>query len=272
MHTTGHFNKDFINKDFIRSVIQGVEWYGAGVESDFAAHLNFSVDSRTLKEGEIFVAIKGSKHDGHDFIKDAIAKGASGLIIAKDSIGRLDELEPTIRKKLLIAAVNDTYQDVLSLARAWRARFDYPVIGITGSVGKTTTKELLVQILHAAGKSVISTYKNQNTELGCALNILRLAGEHEVALVEMGVSRRGEMARMADVVRPTTAIITTIGHSHMEGLGSVNDIASVKRDIFTYFIEHGLGILTGDQAFLASFSYPHPIVKFGCKMTNQVQA
>jgi len=267
MHTTGHFNKAFM-----KSVIDDVEWYGAGIKSDFLSPVNFSIDSRTLNAGEIFVAVKGTKNDGHDFIKEAVEKGASGLIIAKDSVSRLDELSAGVRQKLIIAVVPDTKIAMLSLARVWRAKFDYPVIGITGSVGKTMTKELLSQILSRAGKSVISTYKHQNTELGCALNVLRLTNEHDVALVEMGVRRRGEMARMADIVRPTSAIITTIGHSHMEGLGSVSDIASEKRDIFKHFKEDGIGIINGDQALLASISYPHPIVKFGCKMTNQVQA
>lgn len=96
--------------------------------------------------------------------------------------------------------------------------------------------------------------------------------EHEVAVFELGVSRRGEMARMAELVRPTMAIVTAIGHSHMEGLGSLNDIANEKRDIFKYFKEDNIGIINGDQSILSNISYSYPIVRFGCKTMNQVQA
>ena len=102
--------------------------------------------------------------------------------------------------------------------------------------------------------------------------MLQMKPEHQVAIFEMGVSKRGEMARMAALVKPTTAIITAIGHSHMEGLGSLTDIAAEKREIFKYFKESNIGIINGDMPILANISYNHPIVKFGCKTTNQVQA
>jgi UDP-N-acetylmuramoyl-tripeptide--D-alanyl-D-alanine ligase len=234
--------------------------------------LELSIDSRQLNNREVFVALKGNRADGHSFIKDAIAQGASGLIISIEKKALLNNLDPKIVKALWIALVPDPQDSLLKLAAAWREQFTYPVIGITGSIGKTSTKEMLAHILKLNGSSFIASHGNQNTAIGTSLNILRMRPEHQVAVFEMGVSKRGEMARMAALVKPTTAIITAIGHSHMEGLGSLVDIANEKRDIFKYFKENNIGIINGDQPILANISYKHPIVKFGCKTTNQVQA
>ena len=108
--------------------------------------------------------------------------------------------------------------------------------------------------------------------MGIALNILKLRPEHEVGLFEIGINKRGEMAQKAAMVNPTSAVITFIGHSHMEGLGSINDIAAEKRDIFKCFKEDSIGIINGDYPLLAGVSYPHPVLKFGTKTTNQIQA
>ena len=106
---------------------------------------------------------------------------------------------------------------------------------VTGSIGKTSTKEMLAHIVDVHGMNFLASEGNQNTALGISVNILKLRPEHQVAIFEMGISKRGEMARMADIVRPTSAVITSIGHSHMEGLGSLADIANEKRDIFKFF-------------------------------------
>ena len=184
----------------------------------------------------------------------------------------LQGIDANALKKLCIILVPDPHQALLKLAAAWREQFTYPVIGITGSIGKTSTKEMLANILKLNGNTFIASHGNQNTAIGISLNILRMRPEHQMAIFEMGVSRRGEMGKMASIVRPTTAIITAIGHSHMEGLGSLVDIANEKREIFKYFKENNIGIINGDQPILANISYNHPIVKFGCKTTNQVQA
>ena len=186
--------------------------------------------------------------------------------------GPLDTVDPVLLRSKLIITVPDTLHALFRLACAWRAQFSYPVIGITGSVGKTSTKELLAHILTQHGKKVILSYGNQNTKIGLSLNILRMRSSHDIAVFEMGIAKRGEMAELAQLVRPTTAIITCIGHQHMDGLGSLNDIALEKRDIFKYFTEDSIGIINGDQSILSHVSYSHPVVKFGSKTTNQVQA
>lgn len=256
------------DQQFFKTVVPEATFMGVPIPEDFKV----GIDSRQISPGELFIALKGSKDDGHNFIKDAVTNGAAGLIIKQDRQDILRGLSQDKLKTLCVILVQDPQEALLKLASAWREQFSYPVIGITGSIGKTSTKEMLANIIRLNGNKFIASYGNQNTAIGIALNILRMRSEHEMAIFEMGVSRRGEMARMAAIVKPTTAIITAIGHSHMEGLGSLADIANEKRDIFKYFKESNIGIIHGDQPILANISYKHPIVKFGCKTTNQVQA
>lgn len=256
------------NRQYISSVVPEARFIGTQMQ-DFSG---IAIDSRHLVPGELFVAIKGSRQDGHDFIGEAISKGASALMISQEKKTVLQSLPATTLKKLFVILVPNPREALIALATVWRDQFDIPVIGITGSIGKTSTKEMLANILKIQGMNFLSSHGNQNTALGLSLNILRLKPEHQVAIFEMGVSKRGEMARMAALVKPTTGIITAIGHSHMEGLGSLNDIAGEKREIFKYFKENNIGIINGDLPILANISYSHPIVKFGCKTTNQVQA
>lgn len=256
------------NREFIKTVLPEALFFGA----DFPQEVSFTVDSRALAQGDVFIALKGAKADGHDFVVEAVKNGAAGLIINNSQQECLQKLGKEVKDKLAIAVVPDTYAALLALASGWRKQFNYPVVGITGSVGKTSTKELLVHIMKLAGKKCLSSVGNKNWVVPLALAALKMRPDHDVAVFEMGISRRGEMARMAELIRPTTAIITTIGHSHMEGLGSISDIASEKRDIFKYFKEDSIGIINGDQPLLATIAYTHPIIKFGCKMTNQLQA
>jgi UDP-N-acetylmuramoyl-tripeptide--D-alanyl-D-alanine ligase len=256
------------DQHFFRSVVPEVLFSGAQMP-DFC---EMSIDSRHLTKGQLFVALKGNHVDGHDFIDDALKRGAGGLVISAEKKQVLDHLSPALLQRIFVAVVPDPQEALLKLAAAWRAQFSYPVVGITGSIGKTSTKEMLAHILQLQGKRFIVSLGNQNTALGISLNILRMRQEHEIAIFEMGVSKRGEMGRMAELVQPTIAIITAIGHSHMEGLGSLSDIAHEKREIFKYFKEDNIGIINGDQPILSTVSYNHPIVRFGCKTINQVQA
>lgn len=255
-----------LNRAFFKKVISDALCMGKELPEKFTC----VIDSRLIEVGDFFIALKGAHADGHDFIDAALVKGACGILMARERFESMSHLAK--REDITIIAVPDVQQALLSVAAAWRAQFTYPVVGITGSVGKTSTKELLAHIIQKAGKKCIVSQGNQNTVLGIALTILRMRPEHEVAIFEMGISRRGEMARMAELACPTYAIITGVGHSHMEGLGSLMDIAGEKRDIFKFFKEDAIGIVQGDQAALAQIAYTHPIVKFGCKTINQVQA
>jgi UDP-N-acetylmuramoyl-tripeptide--D-alanyl-D-alanine ligase len=236
----------------------------------FPEDVTFSIDSRKIQAGEIFVALKGVAYDGHDFVAQAFAQGAAGAIVAESKKDILTTIKCLDKKLVLVA--KDPLETLIILAAAWRAQFNYPVIAITGSVGKTSTKEILSQIMLHAGKKYLASNGNQNTRIGLALNMLRMRSEHELAIFEIGISKRGEMAELAALLRPTSAAITNIGHQHMDGLGSLNDIALEKRDVFKYFTENSIGIINGDQPILSHVSYQHPVIKFGSKTTNQIQA
>lgn len=256
------------NEQFIRSAIPEVQFYNA----QFPAIAGVSIDSRTLKKGELFVALSGNCTDGHEYVSDALKKGAAGLIIEAEKKECLKKCDSALLKQALVLLVSNTMDALVQLARTWRSQFSYPVVGITGSVGKTSTKELLCTILSLNRTNYLATPGNNNTIIGVSLAILSMRPEHEVAIFEMGISKRGEMAKMVQVVKPTTAIITSVGHAHMEGLGSIHDIALEKREIFSAFKEDNIGVINGDQPLLSQVAYHHPVIKFGSKTTNQVQA
>lgn len=251
----------YINKDFFMSVVPDAQWHGP----DLTENSSLVVDSRAIKAGDIFAALKGHHNDGHDFIQQAIARGASAVIAE-----RLQN-DLAVEDSVTMVIVKDVLSAIISVAQAWRRQITIPVVGITGSVGKTSTKQLLGDIVKASGKKVLVSQGNQNTALGISLNLWLLRKDHEVAVFEMGISKKGEMARMADIVRPTIGVITYIGHSHMQDLGSCADIAAEKREIFSYFKQDSIGIIQGDQDVLTHVAYTHPIIKFGKKMSHQVQ-
>jgi UDP-N-acetylmuramoyl-tripeptide--D-alanyl-D-alanine ligase len=234
--------------------------------------ISFSVDTRTLQPGNVFVALCGAQVDGHNFLAQALQKNAAGFMIAANKKDLLNSLDQNLLKNKLVIIVHDVMHSFIKLASAWRDQFTYPVVGITGSVGKTSTKEIVKSILQANNTAFIISEGNQNTRVGVAINIFKMRSSHRAAILELGISKRGEMAELAKIARPSTAVITGIGHSHMEGLGSLADIALEKRDIFKYFTDTSIGIINGDHPLLANIGYNHPVIKFGSKTVNQIQA
>lgn len=256
------------NEEFLVKAVPGIAVTGNPLDTQ----ATFEVDSRKVHAGQVFVALTGAKANGHDFVEQAINNGAVGLMIEEAQQDCLKKITATQLKKLCILVVPNTHKALIELATAWRALFTYPVVGVTGSFGKTSVKERLAHILTLAGKKFLASYGNQNTVIGVSLNVLRMRPEHEVAVFELGISKRGEMKQLVAIAQPNIAIVTAIGHSHMEGLGSLQDIASEKREIFAFFKEHNIGIVNGDQRLLSHVAYNHPVIKFGSKTTNQVQA
>lgn len=257
---------------FDQHFLKGVLPDAVILHATYPDEISFAVDSRVVKQGDIFVALPGAKVDGHEYLSGALNSGAAGLLVAESKKDLLLTLDQKLLQKKLVILVADTLVAFLKLASAWRDQFKYPVVGITGSVGKTSTKEILKTILHANGTSFTASEGNQNTRVGIAMNIFKMRAHHRVAIFEMGISQRGEMAELAKIARPTTAVITGIGHAHMEGLGSLADIATEKRDIFKYFNESSIGVVNGDQPLIAGVGYAHPVIKFGYKTVNQIQA
>ncbi|MBY0353430.1 UDP-N-acetylmuramoyl-tripeptide--D-alanyl-D-alanine ligase [Candidatus Babeliales bacterium] len=259
----------WVSKDFLCETLGDASVY-VGRQACVEGDISFSIDSRSKQENQLFVALSGNRVDGHDFIDQAIGNGAWGLLISKRAV--LEALSERVKERLVIIIAADTQQAMIALAKAWRAQLTIPLVGITGSVGKTSTKEMLRSMLRHAGVPAAVSYGNQNTLLGIALNLSHVQREHKVAVFEVGINDKGEIESQIDLLRPTIGVITFIAHAHALGLGSLHDIAYEKKKMFRYFSPTNIGIICGDQDLLADASYPHPVAKFGFKTKNQVQA
>lgn len=200
-----------------------------------------STNSRELEEGALFVPIIGERVDGHKFIKGAIETGAKAVFTAYEPE---DMMEGCAYIK-----VENTLEALQSLAGYYRNMFDIPVIGITGSVGKTTTKEMIAAVL-ATGFQVVKTQGNMNSQVGLALTMFRIEKNHEVAVVEMGMSEPGEMEKLAAIARPTISVVTNIGVSHIAQLGSKENIRKEKLNIIDAGEEGHVLYVNGQDALL----------------------
>ena len=179
---------------------------------------NISTDTRTIKEGSVFVAIKGEKSDGHDYAVKAMGLGAVAVISERAVDGA----------KCII--VDSTRKALLDLAAYYRSKFQIPVVGITGSVGKTTTKEMIALVV-AEQFNTLKTEGNHNNEIGVPWTLFGLNNEHKAAVIEMGMNHEGEISRLSLCSQPTIAVITNIGMSHIENLGSQENIMKAKMEI-----------------------------------------
>jgi len=248
--------------------------YGTFSVHGFTGAQGFAIDTRSIEPQHIFIALRGEQVDGHDFLLEAVKKGAFGLIIDKSNQDCLSVIDPELLKAILIIMVPNTITALLDLARAWRQQFDCPIVGITGSIGKTTTKEMIHTILRQATIPCCVSYKNQNTLIGMCLTILKMRKGCKAAVFELGISQPGEMVSKVDILRPTIGVITRISHSHVQGLGSLENIFCEKRKIFTFFKDGNIGVIYNGQSLLDKASYTHPVVRFGLEKNgrSQVQA
>ena len=194
------------------------------------------IDSRQVRPGYVFVAIPGERVDGHDFIPQVFAQGAFAVISEK-------ELEAPAGPYILVAS---TKTALANLAAHYRASLDIPVVGITGSVGKTSTKEMISAVLSQKYK-VHKTAGNFNNEIGLPLTVFQITEEAQVAVLEMGISEFGEMTRLAKVARPNIAVITNIGICHLENLKTRDGILQAKTEMFDHLAEHATVVLNGDD-------------------------
>jgi len=190
-----------------------------------------SIDSRNISKGSLFVPLKGERSDGHDFINTVFENGAAASLVSKE-YSKITDLVSLNRPVII---VHDTFNALHALAVSHLKKMkNLTKIGITGSNGKTTTKEIIGSILSACKNTVINE-GNRNSEIGVPLSVFRVRAEHEYAVFEMGMDHKGEMDRIAELVKPSYAIITNIGIAHIEQLGSKNEIAKEKKKIFKYF-------------------------------------
>ncbi|MDY7015458.1 MAG: UDP-N-acetylmuramoyl-tripeptide--D-alanyl-D-alanine ligase, partial [Cyanobacteriota bacterium] len=224
----------------LRDIIQADSLTG-WEESEILEVRGVATDTRTLQAGEIFVALLGESFDGHEFLSTAVEKGAIATISQRTV--------PVAAANIPQFRVEDSLQAYQQLGRWWRDRFEIPIVGITGSVGKTTTKELMAAVLATRGK-VHKTQKNYNNEIGVPKTLLQLSPEHQYAVIEMAMRARGEIAQLTEIVRPTLRVITNVGTAHIGRLGSREAIAQAKCELLATLPENSTAILNADNALL----------------------
>lgn len=202
---------------------------------------NISTDSRNVASGDLFIPIVGERFDGHEFVDNALKSGAAGALTQK---------EVSLTAGGVIISVNDTLKAFGDIARYYREKFSIPVIAITGSVGKTSTKDMIAGVL-AQRLNVLKTEGNFNNEIGMPKTILSLEDHHEAAVLEMGMRGLGQISYLSGIAKPQIAIITNIGLSHIELLGSRQNILKAKLEILDGLSSNGLVILNGDDDLLS---------------------
>lgn len=221
------------------------------------------IDSRKVLPGGIFIATKGERVDGHSFIDQVFEKGALGVICEKAP-------ESTDNPYIV---VKDSFEALKEVARFYRQQLNIPVIGITGSVGKTSTKEFIAGTLSAKFK-VCKTQGNFNNEIGMPLTILSIRDDDKIAVVEMGVSDFGEMSRLASISKPDTCVITNIGQCHLEKLIDRDGVLKEKTEMFKFMNHEGTIFLNGDDDKLSTVESPYgkDIIYYGVGATNDIRA
>ncbi len=213
-----------------------------------------SIDSRSMTNKSIFIAIKGSKFDGHHFIRCAIRQGARVVIASKPI---------TCSSEIAVICVGDTTKALGHIARWHRDQYDIPVIAITGSVGKTTTKEMVSAVLSRRFK-VLKNAKTENNQYGVPLTLLKLNPSHKMVVIEWGTNQPGDIRWLAQMVRPTTAIFTNIGESHLQRLKDKNGVFREKAQLIKYLDEKGTLIINGDDPYLKKLLKRYPARKILC--------
>ncbi len=226
-----------------------------------------STDTRAIAKGSLFVALAGERFDAHDFLAQAAAGGAAAVLISDES--KLPAGLPAI-------VVADTRLALGLLAAAWRAQFTLPVIAVTGSNGKTTTKEMIAAILKAAfGAAVLSTRGNLNNDIGLPLTLLGLRASHHAAVIEMGMNHPGEIAYLARIGAPTVAMVTNAQRAHLEGMGDLDEVAREKGAIFGGLHAGGIAVINADDAYASAWRGMvdgHPVRSFAIDNTADVVA
>jgi len=208
-----------------------------GEDGESISVTGVSIDTRTLKPGDLYVAIVGERFNGHEFVQAAKDAGAAAVMVHED-----------VRCDIAQLKVANTQAALGQLGAFWAARFSIPTIAITGSNGKTTVKEIITCILQQIGP-VLSTNGNLNNEIGVPLTLLNMRKEHLYAVVEMGANHAGEIARLVAMAKPDVALVTNTGTAHLEGFGSVQGIANAKSEIYGGLKADGFGVINADDAY-----------------------
>jgi len=224
-----------------------------------------STDSRSVRRGDLFVAIKGDRFDGDAFAGDALTRGALGAVVTRDDVVAKAPGKVIIR-------VDDGTKALQQIAHHHRMRFSLPVIGVTGSNGKTTVKEMIAAVLSGSFK-VLKTEGTKNNHIGVPQTLLKLTNAHEVCVLEMGTNHQGEIRFLAQIARPSMGVLTNIGPSHLEFFKDLEGVFSAKRELLDALPAGGCALVNGDDMYLSHVeSRDHRIVRFGFRKRNHVRA
>ena len=239
---------------------------GTLLQQSGAVVTQVSTDSRSIPNRALFVPLVGERFDGHDYLDAALERGAAGCLTAKKPAALL--------KDKFYIQVSDTLEALKALAAWYRAKFDIPMVQVTGSAGKTTTKEMIAAVL-SQRFSTLKTQANFNNAIGTPMTLLNLAPEHQAAVIETGMNHFGEIRYLGEMVRPTVAVITNVGDAHIENLGGTRQgILQAKCEIFENLQPGGLAVLNGDDELLSGLTLPFKTVlcgrheRCGVRVTN----
>jgi UDP-N-acetylmuramoyl-tripeptide--D-alanyl-D-alanine ligase len=238
----------------------------AGQYDGRATAQGYSIDSRTVQPGELFFAVKGERLDGHDFVEQALSRGAIAAVVEKERLAHYSNPDGLL-------AVDDTLAALQTLATAARKMWGKTAIGVTGSMGKTTTKEAMAHLL-AIKYRVHRTKGNFNNHFGLPLGLLTLEPEYDVAVVEMGMSHPGEISALARIALPNQAVVTNVAPVHLESFDSIAGIARAKYELIESLPHGGTAVLNADDGYVSQFGrdFKGKVILFGSKSTADVRA
>ncbi len=221
----------------------------------------YSIDSRTIGSGELFFAVKGERLDGHDYVHAALEKGAAAAVVQKAELHRYVD-------KTRLLAVHDTLVALQTLATAVRKLWGKPLVGVTGSAGKTTTKESIAHVLGARFR-VLKSEGNFNNHFGLPLMLLKLEPEHDVAVIEMGMSHAGEIRALAKIAQPEIGVVTNVAPVHLEFFDSLAGIARAKYELIESLPANGTAVLNADDEYVSQFGrdFKGQVVTYGTRAT-----
>ena len=254
---------EFIAAQRTEPVASGVD--AANTNGDDVAQ-GYSIDSRTVKAGELFFAVKGERLDGHDYVQAALERGAVAAVIRQDQLNRYSH-------KSRLLPVDDTLAALQTLATAVRRLWGKPLVGVTGSAGKTTTKEAIAHLLGSRFR-VLKSEGNFNNHFGLPLMLLKLEPEHDLAVIEMGMSHAGEIRALAKIAQPEIGVVTNVAPVHLEFFDSLAGIARAKYELIESLPLSGSAVLNADDEYVSQFGrgFKGKVIMYGTQATADVRA
>ena len=249
------------------SLSRAAEFMQATGEFDPAAVASgYSIDSRTLQAGDLFFAVRGERLDGHDYVEAALAKGAVAAVVRDQQLSRF-------ASKARLLAVDDSLIALQRLGAAVRRLWGKPLIGVTGSAGKTTTKEAIAHVLGTRHR-VLKSQGNLNNHFGMPLQLLKLEPEHDIAVIEMGMSHAGEITALAKLAAPDCGVVTMVAPVHLEFFASIAAIARAKYELIESLHAGGIAVLNADDEYVSQFGrdFHGRVVTFGLHKPADVSA